>query len=171
MNVLELLKLIQQIETGKVIKIITETAEQVNELHNTIFSGNIETIKTIGLIIIILMSGIGLMGKAVGDFDLSSILQHVVFTVIIATVFNMSVDVIFKETVVVTSPEKQMTTVQKEVEEEATSKEIESWKQKVLSDIKNHRKNKNAKIPIKTVAVAKEYLTYLKNNENKINEM
>lgn len=171
MNVLELLKLIQQIETGKVIKIITETAEQVNELHNTIFSGNIETIKTIGLIIIILMSGIGLMGKAVGDFDLSSILQHVVFTVIIATVFNMSVDVIFKETVVVTSPEKQMTTVQKEVEEEATSKEIESWKQKVLSDIKNHRKNKNAKIPIKKVAVAKEYLTYLKNNENKVNEM
>ena len=171
MNIAELLKLIQQVETGKVIKIITETAEQVSELHNTIFSGNIETIKTIGLIIIILMSGIGLIGKAAGDFDLSSILQHVVFTVIIATVFNMSVDVIFKETVVVTSPEKQMTTVQKEVEEEATSKEIESWKQKILSDIKNHRQNKNAKIPIKTVAVAKEYLTYLKNNENKINEM
>lgn len=171
MNITELLKLIQQIETGKVIKIINETTEQIGELHNTIFSGNIDTIKTIGLIIIILMSGIGLIGKAAGDFDLSSILQHVVFTVIIATIFNMSVDVIFKETVVVTSPEKQMTTVQKEVEEEATSKEIESWKQKILSDIKNHRQNKNAKIPIKTVAVTKEYLTYLKNNENKINEM
>lgn len=169
MNIAELLKLIQQVETGKVIKIINETTEQVSELHDTIFSGNIGTIKMIGLIIIILMSGIGLIGKAAGDFDLSSILQHVVFTVIIATIFNMSTDVIFKETGI--SPEKQMTTVQKEVEEEATSKEIESWKQKVLADIKNHRQNKNAKIPIKTVAVAKEYLTYLKNNENKVNEM
>lgn len=169
MNVLELLKLIQQIESGKVIKIINETVEQVSELNNSIFSGNIGTIKIIFLFVIILMSGIGLIGKAAGDFDLSSILQHIIVTIIIAAISNMSMDVIFKETL--TSPEKQIATVQKEVEEEATSKEIDSWKQKVLTDIKNHRQNKNAKIPIKTIAVAKEYLTYLKNNENKVNEM
>ena len=88
---------------------------------------------------------------------------------IIAAVFNISIDVIFKETGI--SPEKQITTVHKEIKKKATVKEIESWKQKILANIKNHRQNKNAKIPIKTVAVAKEYLTYLKNNENKINEM
>ena len=169
MNITELLKLIQQIESGKVIKITNETVEQVSELHNSIFSGNIGTIKIIFLFVIILMSGIGLIGKAAGDFDLSSILQNIIVTIIIAVISNMSMDVIFKETL--TSPEKQIATVQKEVEEEATSKEIDSWKQKVLTDIKNHRQNKNAKIPIKTVAIAKEYLTYLKNNENKANEM
>lgn len=57
MNITELLNLIQQIESGKVIKIINEAVEQVGELHNSIFSGNIGTIKIIFLFVIILMSG------------------------------------------------------------------------------------------------------------------
>lgn len=168
MNITELLKLIQQIESGKVIKIINETVEQVSELHNSIFSGNIGTIKIIFLFVIILMSGIGLIGKAAGDFDLSSILQHIIVTIIIAVISNMSMDVIFKETL--TSPEKQIATVQKEVEEEATSKEIDSWKKQVFNEITNHRKTKNAKIPIKTINIAKNYLYYIRHN-SKENEM
>jgi hypothetical protein len=169
MNITELLKLIEQIETGKLIKIVTETVEKIPESTSTLsqFSGNI---KLIGTILIITFSMITFFGRlSTQDMDMSVIIQHFVGTFLCITLFTIGISGLENTNSKPADTEK--TTVNKEIVENAIKDDIEKWKIQVIKDIKNHRKEKNAKIPIKTVAVAKEYLTYLKNNENKINEM
>lgn len=169
MNITELLKLIEQIETGKLIKIVTETVEKIPESTSTLsqFSGNI---KLIGTILIITFSMITFFGRlSTQDMDMSVIIQHFVGTFLCITLFTIGISGLENTNSKPADTEK--TTVNKEIVENATKDDIEKWKIQVIKYIKNHRKEKNAKIPIKTVAVAKEYLTYLKNNENKINEM
>lgn len=169
MNITELLKLIEQIETGKLIKIVTETVEKIPESTSTLsqFSGNI---KLIGTILIITFSMITFFGRlSTQDMDMSVIIQHFVGTFLCITLFTIGISGLENTNSKPADTEK--TTVNKEIVENVTKDDIEKWKIQVIKDIKNHRKEKNAKIPIKTVAVAKEYLTYLKNNENKINEM
>lgn len=169
MNIAELLKLIEQIETGKLIKIVTETVEKIPESTSILsqFSGNI---KLIGTILIITFSMITFFGRlSTRDMDMSVIIQHFVGTFLCITLFAIGISGLENTNTETADTEK--TTVNKEIVENATKDDIEKWKIQVIEDIKNHRKEKNAKIPIKTVAVAKEYLTYLKNNENKVNEM
>ena len=169
MNITELLKLIEQIETGKLIKIVTETVEKIPESTSTLsqFSGNI---KLIGTILIITFSMITFFGRlSTQDMDMSVIIQHFVGTFLCITLFTIGISGL--ENTNSKPADREKTTVNKEIVENATKDDIEKWKIQVIEDIKNHRKEKNAKIPIKTVAVAKEYLTYLKNNENKVNEM
>lgn len=169
MNITELLKLIEQIETGKLIKIVTETVEKIPESTSILsqFAGNI---RLIGTILIITFSMITFFGRlSTQDMDMSVIIQHFVGTFLCITLFTIGISGLENTNSKPADTEK--TTVNKEIVENATKDDIEKWKIQVIKDIKNHRKEKNAKIPIKTVAVAKEYLTYLKNNENKINEM
>lgn len=169
MNITELLKLIEQIETGKLIKIVTETVENIPEPTSILsqFSGNI---KLIGAILIIAFSMITFLGKvSTQDMDVGVIISHFIGTFLCITLFTIGISGLENTNIKPADTEK--TTVNKEILENATKDDIEKWKKQVIEDIKNHRNEKNAKIPIKTVAVAKEYLTYLKNNENKANDM
>ena len=169
MNIAELLKLIEQIETGKLIKIVTETVEKIPESTSILsqFSGNI---RLIGTILILTFSMITFFGRlSTQDMDMSVIIQHFVGTFLCITLFAIGISGL--ENTNSTPADTEKTTVNKEIVENATKDDIEKWKIQVIEDIKNHRKEKNAKIPIKTITVAKEYLTYLKNNENKVNEM
>lgn len=169
MNITELLKLIEQIETGKLIKIVTETIEKIPETTSILsqFSGNI---KLIGAILIIVFSMITFLGKvSTQDMDVGVIISHFIGTFLCITLFTIGISGLENTNIKPADTEK--TTVNKEIVENATKDDIEKWKRQVIEDIKNHRKEKNAKIPIKTTDVAKKYLTYLSNNKDKINEM
>lgn len=169
MDITELLKLIEQIETGKLIKIVTETVEKIPETTSILsqFSGNI---KLIGAILIIVFSMITFLGKvSTQDMDIGVIIPHFVGTFLCITLFTIGISGLENTNIKPADTEK--TTVNKEIVENATKDDIEKWKRQVIEDIKNHRKEKNAKIPIKTTDVAKKYLTYLSNNKDKINEM
>lgn len=169
MNITELLKLIEQIETGKLIKIVTETVEKIPETTSILsqFSGNI---KLIGAILILVFSMITFFGKlSTQDMDIGVIIPHFVGTFLCITLFTIGISGLENTNIKPADTEK--TTVNKEIVENATKEDIEKWKKQVIEDIKNHRNEKNAKIPIKTTDVAKKYLTYLSNNKDKINEM
>ena len=169
MNITELLKLIEQIETGKLIKIVTETVEKIPETTSILsqFSGNI---KLIGAILIITFSMITFFGRlSTQDMDVSVIIPHFVGTFLCIVLFTIGINAVENNNNNISNTEK--TTVNKEIVENATKDDIEKWKRQVIEDIKSHRKEKNAKIPIKTTDVAKKYLTYLSNNKDKINEM
>ena len=169
MNITELLKLIEQIETGKLIKIVTETVEKIPESTSILsqFAGNI---KLIGAILILVFSMITFFGKlSTRDMDIGVIIPHFVGTFLCITLFTIGISGL--ENTNIKPDDTEKTTVNKEIIENATKEDIEKWKKQVIEDIKSHRKEKNAKIPIKTTDVAKKYLTYLSNNKDKINEM
>lgn len=168
MNITELLKLIEQIETGKLIKIVTETVEKIPESTSILsqLSGNI---RLIGTILIITFSMITFFGKlSTRDMDIGVIISHFVGTFLCITLFTIGISGLENTNIKPADTEK--TTVNKEIVENATKEDIEKWKKQVLSDIKNHRKTKNAKIPIKTINIAKNYLYYIRHN-SKENEM
>lgn len=168
MNITELLKLIEQIETGKLIKIVTETVEKIPETTSILsqFSGNI---KLIGAILIIVFSMITFFGKlSTRDMDIGVIIPHFVGTFLCITLFTIGISGLENTNIKLDDTEK--TTVNKEIVENATKEDIEKWKKQVIEDIKSHRKEKNAKIPIKTINIAKNYLYYIRHN-SKENEM
>lgn len=170
MNITELLKLIEQIETGKLIKIVTETVENIPE-PTSILSQFSENIRLIGTILIITFSMITFFGKlSKRDMDIDVIISHFVGTFLCITLFT-TIGISGLENTNIKPADTEKTTVNKEIVENATKEDIEKWKKQVIEDIKSHRKEKNAKIPIKTTDVAKKYLTYLSNNKDKINEM
>lgn len=169
MDITELLKLIEQIETGKLIKIVTETVEKIPESASILsqFSGNI---KLIGAILIITFSMITFFGRlSTQNMDVGVIIQHFGGTFLCITLFTIGTRGL--ENINIKPADIEKTTVNREIVENATKDDIEKWKRQVIEDIKSHRKEKNAKIPIKTTDVAKKYLTYLSNNKDKINEM
>lgn len=169
MDITELLKLIEQIETGKLIKIVTETVEKIPESTSILsqFSGNI---RLIGTILIITFSMITFFGRlSTQDMHISVIIPHFVGTFLCITLFVIGTRGL--ENINIKPADTEKTTVNKGILENATKEDIEKWKKQVIEDIKSHRKEKNAKIPIKTTYVAKKYLTYLSNNKDKINEM
>ena len=172
MNIAELLKLIQQVETGKVISVVKENVEVINEAQNNPVIEQIHNLKlilTAVIIAIVLISTFTSMTSY--EADLSNIVGKLMFGVIAAFFINFGIDSTIKEYIPNTAGEnKQTKVVEKEVRKNATDDEINSWKKQVLTDIKNHRKTKNAKIPIKTINIAKNYLYYIRHN-SKENEM
>ena len=143
MNIAELLKLIEQIETGKLIKIVTETVEKIPESTSILsqFSGNI---RLIGTILILTFSMITFFGRlSTQDMDMSVIIQHFVGTFLCITLFAIGISGLENTNSKPADTEK--TTVNKEIVENATKDDIEKWKIQVIEDIKNHRKEKMLK--------------------------
>lgn len=171
MNVLELLKLIQQIETGKNISIVKESVEVIKEAQQNPVIEQIQGLKSILILGIIAITVISIITTNSYEMDLSSIIGKIMFGITLTFCINFGINSALEQYIPNTSSEnKQMEVVEKEVRKNATSEEIESWKKQVFNEITNHRKTKNAKIPIKTINIAKNYLYYIRHN-SKENEM
>lgn len=171
MNVLELLKLINQIESGKIISVVKESIEVIEEAQNNPVIEQIHNLKLILTAVIIAVVMISTFTSIRQDMNLSDVIGKLMFGVIAAFFINFGINSALEQYIPNTAGEnKQTKVVEKEVRKNATSEEIESWKKQVLADIKNHRKTKNAKIPIKSINISKKYLYYIKDNGRE-NEM
>lgn len=161
MNVLALLQLIQQIETGESTTVIKEIITNNNE------------IKQFGILILILF---GLIFIPITIILLQNLYNKEIFTILFIFIILVSliavIDYNYKKTykLPTTEENKEKIIIEKEITKKIEAIEIEDYKKQVLNDIKNHRKTKNAKIPIKTINIAKNYLYYIRHN-SKENEM
>ena len=135
MDITELLKLIEQIETGKLIKIVTETVEKIPESTSILsqFSGNI---KLIGAILIITFSMIIFFGRlSTQNMDVGVIIQHFGGTFLCITLFAIGTRGL--ENINIKPADIEKTTVNREIVENATKDDIEKWKRQVIEDIKS----------------------------------
>lgn len=133
MNVLELLKLIQQIETGKIISVVKENVEVINEAQNNPIVEQIHNLKLILIAVIIAIILISIFTSMTSyEADLSSIIGKIMFGIVFVTFINFGINSALEQYIPnTTSKNKQTRIVEKEVRKNATSEEIESWKKNV----------------------------------------
>ena len=81
MNVLELLKLIQQIETGKNISIVKESVEVIKEAQQNPVIEQIQGLKSILILGIIAITVISIITTNSYEMDLSSIIGKIMFSI------------------------------------------------------------------------------------------
>lgn len=129
MNALELLKLIQQIETGKNISIVKESVEVIKEAQQNPVIEQIQGLKSILILGIIAITVISIITTNNYEMDLSSIIGKIMFGITLTFCINFGINSALEQYIPnTTSENKQTRIVEKEVRKNATSEEIKSWK-------------------------------------------